>query len=493
LQTVTAKKIPTKQELLQLQKLYRTDKRIGQALGNVSEQLVAYWRRKKGVGKSIFPKYSQREISELWERFGDDQRSGQELGITKQAFYRWRKKYKIFGQPAILRLEQLELKFFDEQRLNRSGEKVWPAQTFLQKVVSYHNSGEYPVIGQQATVPIDLMVSISDQGIRVKSPKMAGVAKSDKNPIELYESFTDMFDGGHFRANRVIVGDRPEVAVLAATSSYVRIMASPIGIFEHQSDSIDIEVAPSLKVVLSSATPVRHNTFDTACRISEAIAELSEKSFIIELSGPGAEGLPIEDRMSLIGYLSFLSGRNAVIEPDQTFLNCLNRYGGTEAPVPYSDKNAPLFDTKPLTLAKLRSPIYSLSAKKIVSDPQEVNSKQLHRLRIGPLLGGSVDDFRQLAQSLRGDMIKKGLQLYIIPSSQGIFAEALRRRYVHAIVEAGGRVGNVIGTPHLPTLQPNEFELTTELNPAESDTYLASIQTIIQSLRTGKINRRAFE
>ena len=135
-------------------------------------------------------------------------RSG--IGITKQAFYRWRKKYKIFGQPAILRLEQLELKFFDEQRLNRSGEKVWPAQTFLQKVVSYHKSGEYPVIGQQATVPIDLMVSVSDQGITVMSPKTAGASKSEKNPFELYESFTDMFDGGHFRANMVIVGDRPK-------------------------------------------------------------------------------------------------------------------------------------------------------------------------------------------------------------------------------------------------------------------------------------------
>jgi hypothetical protein len=490
---VTAKRIPTKQELLQLQKLYRTDKRIGQALGNASEQLVAYWRRKKGVGKSVFPKYSQREISELWERFGDDLRAGQELGITKQAFYRWRKKYNIFGQPAILRLEQLELRFFDEQRLNRSGEKVWPAQTFLQKVVSYRQSGEYPIIGQQTSVPIDLMVSISDQGIAVMSPKLSIGAKSDKNPSELYESFTDMFDGGHFRANMVIVGDRPEVAVLAATSSYVKIMPVQPGIPEHQPRVVDIDVVPSLKVILSSATPVRHNTFDTACRIGEAISGLSEKSFIVEISGPGVEGVPLEDRMSLLGYLSFLTGRNAVIEPDQAFLNYLNHYGGAETPVPYSDKNAPSLDTIPVTLAKLRSPIYSLLARRLISDPQEVSSRQLRRLRVGPLLGGSVDDFRQLAQSLRGDKIKKGLQLYFIPSSQAIFVEALRRRYVHAIVEAGGRVGNVSSAPHLPTLPPNEFELTTELNPTDTDSYLASIQTIIQSLRTGRISRRALE
>ncbi len=490
---MTSRRIPTKQELLQLQKLYRTDKRIGQALGNVSEQLVAYWRRKKGVGKSIFPKYSQREVSELWERFGDDLRAGQELGITKQAFYRWRKKYRIFGQPAILRLEQLELKFFDEQRLNRSGEKVWPAQTLLQKVVSYHRSGEYPVIGQNVTIPVDLVVSIGDDGIATRSPKTAGSSRADKIDAQIFESFTDMFDSGHFRANRVIVGDQPEVAVLAATSSYVRVDKPRADFLEHPVGEIDVETAPSLKIVLSSATPVRHNTFDTACRITEGIAKRADMSFIMELSGPGVEGLPLEDRMSLLGYLTFLSGRNAVIEPDQAFLNYLSHYGGGETPVPYSDKNAPSLDTISVTLAKLRSPVYSLKTRQFVSDPQHLNTRQLRRLRVGPLLGGGIDDFRQLAQSLRGDKIKKNLQLYLIPSSQAIFAEALRRRYVHAIVEAGGRVGNVSSFPRLPALQPKEYELTTELSPTDSDSYLSSIQTIVQSLRTGKVGRRAFE
>ena len=130
------RRIPTKRELQQLQKLYRTDKKIGQALGGVPEQLVAYWRRKKGIGPAKFPKYSVQEVRELWERFGDDEKAGQQLGITKQAFYRWRKKYDILEKPTILKLEQLELKFFDEQRLNRSGNSSQPAQTFFQKILA---------------------------------------------------------------------------------------------------------------------------------------------------------------------------------------------------------------------------------------------------------------------------------------------------------------------------------------------------------------------
>jgi hypothetical protein len=332
------------------------------------------------------------------------------------------------------------------------------------------------------------MVSVCDDGIKVMP-----LSQASKKGVESFESFADMFEAGYFRANRVIIGDRPEVAALAATSSLVKLAPDPLDLSGHAQKSVEIDVVPSLKVVLASSTPVRHNTFDTACRISEEIAAIADKSFHVEISGPGAEGLPLEDRMSLLAYLSFLSGRSAVIEPDQIFLNYLSRFGDPEAPVPYSDKNAPALDTLNVTLAKLRSPVYSLQSREVVSDAQTLGVKHLRRLRIGPLMGGGIEDFRQLAQALRGETIKKGLLLYVIPSNQATFAEALRRRYVHAIVEAGGRVGNVSSAPHLPALPSSEFELTTEMNASNSASYLASIQTIVQSLRTGKVTRRAFE
>ena len=87
------RKIPKKAELIQLQKLYKTDEKIAERLGNVSPQLVAYWRRKKNIPKHLFAKFSPDEIRELWERFGDDYRCGLELGISKAAFYNWRRKY----------------------------------------------------------------------------------------------------------------------------------------------------------------------------------------------------------------------------------------------------------------------------------------------------------------------------------------------------------------------------------------------------------------
>ena len=54
--------IPTKAELLRLQKLYKTDEKIGERLGGVPAYLVAYWRRKKNIPKYSLPKFSEAEI-----------------------------------------------------------------------------------------------------------------------------------------------------------------------------------------------------------------------------------------------------------------------------------------------------------------------------------------------------------------------------------------------------------------------------------------------
>lgn len=102
-------RIPRKAELLRLQAIYKTDARIAEALGGIQEYLVAYWRRKKGIGRHSSVKFSQQQIGELWERYGDDFRCGRELNISRAAFYSWRRKYDLLEKPVALKLEQLEL------------------------------------------------------------------------------------------------------------------------------------------------------------------------------------------------------------------------------------------------------------------------------------------------------------------------------------------------------------------------------------------------
>ena len=477
---MSSRRIPTKLELLQLQKLYRTDKKIGQALGGVSEQLVAYWRRKKGVGKSIFPKYSFMEIKELWERYGDDEKAGVELQITKQAFYRWRKKYKLLERPTILKLEQLEFKFFDEQRLNRGAGRDTPSQTYLQKIVSYHLSNRFARINESVEIIPDLFVQMNSTGIQVHS----------EGKVQTFHTIDEMFADGYFHPGRLILADSSEAAVLAVTSSLVEIV--PTGKLDAYKDRpMPISIVPTIRVVLTGIQQGKQTPFESACCIWESLRGALSQAFCIELCG--GERLTLEERMALLAYTRLLTQRHVILEPDQTFLNYVTQFGATRWPVPFSDKQVYYLDDLTVAIARTRSLIRSLGRDEFVADLTEFQERRLKRIRIGPVLGGTLEDFRLIAAALKDGDVKSGVELSVVPRSKVVFVEALRRKYVQRIVEAGGFVGNFATQPPLSPLAKDEFELTTEINQIGNSNYLASVPTIAQTLTTGKIAKRGLE
>jgi transposase-like protein len=488
------RRIPTKKELLQLQQMYRTDKRIAQALGGVPEHLVAYWRRKKGIGRSTFPKYSYPEIRELWERYGDDYKAGQQLGITKQAFYRWRKQYKLMERPAILKLEQLELKFYDEHRLSRGGDKQPPAQTVLQKIAAFHNSQPFINILETVSLTANLYVDIDSRGVRARSFGGPGQNRRRRKPAwERYDSVLDLIESGYFIPGQVVLSARREAVALTATASYVQVnpeMEVPEG---EDAPEVEFTALPSLKFVLRGSATLRLSPYDIACQIAEHLKDVVDENYLLELSGVVIERLTLEERVALLSYLSLFVGNDVFLEPDQTFLTQLQRLGPAKVPVPFSDKNSHNLDSRELLLAREKPAIFSLTANSRLTSFSGLARKSLRRIRVGPLVGGTLDNIKALATTLKGTTIESGLEVIVIPASRKIFADAARRRFIQHLVDAGVRIGNTCFQPTLPPLAASEFEMTTEVDSASGLSLLASINVISQAIRAGKLTKRLFE
>lgn len=378
--------IPTKQELLQLQKIYRTDKRIGEALGGIPEQLVAYWRRKKGVGKVKFPKYSLQEIKELWERFGDDEKAGAELQITKQAFYRWRKTYKLLYKPATLKLKQLELKFYDERRLTRGGDRLQPIRSALQKVISFHSSDPLVPIGGKVRVPLDLILQFLPDRIHVCSPGRNDFGDSTDRVD--FATLYDLFDAGYFLPGQVVLADSPVAYALSVANSLIKLV--PSGEIAQMADSpeTEVELHPTVKVELSSAS-VRHRApFDLACQVAEKLENLHEENFVLEFCGQGMEKLPLDDRMALLAYVSTLTGKHAFVKPDHTLLNLFSHFSDEELPVPFSDKGTQYLEELQIAESPRRGCVLQLCSRQFLTDPGPQFISRIKRVRIGPQTGG---------------------------------------------------------------------------------------------------------
>ena len=161
---MSPRRIPTKGELLRLQKLYRSDKKMAEILGgDVTEQLVAYWRRKKGIARYSFPKFSEKDIQDAWDRFGDDFHAGLELGLSKAAFYNWRRRYKITRKPAALKLEQLSLELFTDEKSDHKRQGNGH-QTIVQKLLAHRLDQKEVAVGQTYEVEPDVAFGLCHVG-----------------------------------------------------------------------------------------------------------------------------------------------------------------------------------------------------------------------------------------------------------------------------------------------------------------------------------------
>jgi 3-isopropylmalate/(R)-2-methylmalate dehydratase large subunit len=86
----------------------------------------------------------------------------------------------------------------------------------------------------------------------------------------------------------------------------------------------------------------------------------------------------------------------------------------------------------------------------VVIPPSPANTRDLsehlglevHTGYLGSCASGRLEDLRAAADVLRGQQVKPGFQLHVVPTSQAIMAQAAREGLIETLVEAGAFVSS---------------------------------------------------
>jgi homoaconitase/3-isopropylmalate dehydratase large subunit len=280
---------------------------------------------------------------------------------------------------------------------------------------------------------------------------------------------------------------------MAAVASLVKIEAEECYVDNVTAPEVEVSLIPSLKVVVSGSAALKLSTYDVACQVTAAVTEYDDQDYLLELSGAAIERLTLGERIALLTYLARLVTPMVFIEPDQSFLSHLQRIGESGLPVPFSDKNSHSLDTLDLMLRRGRHNLYDLAENRFVDDLSVFAGRRMRRIRIGPLVGGTLSDIKALSSALKGHRVPPGLEVVVIPMTQRVFVDAAKRRLVQYLLEAGVRIGNTCCDPPLEPLDVDEYELTTEIQGGEQGSFLGSINALAQACRSGKITRKILE
>ncbi|MGE5455161.1 MAG: aconitase family protein, partial [Methylocystaceae bacterium] len=128
----------------------------------------------------------------------------------------------------------------------------------------------------------------------------------------------------------------------------------------------------------------------------------------------------------------------------------------------------------------------------------EAGQVQLDQVVIGSCTNGRIEDLEIAASIMKGKKVNSNLRVIILPGTQQIYLEAMRRGWVEIFVEAGAVVSTPTCGPclggHMGILAKGEKALATtnrnfvgRMGSPESEVYLSSPAVAAASALTGRI------
>jgi 3-isopropylmalate/(R)-2-methylmalate dehydratase large subunit len=490
-------RIPKKKELLELQKKYRTDKKIGEIYG-VPARLVAYWRSKKNISAYSFPKYSEEKIRDLWERFGNDSRAGEELNISKAGFRQWRRKYKIENKPLQLRLEQLELSLPDSNR-----RKVSRRETISQKILARKSGLKKVEVGEIITIEPDLAVTHENSGSvyrqfahfdidKVWEPNKIAIVLDQHpgnfngNPARKIvrdfarkQKIKNLYDFTQGIGNQLILESAlisPGQLILStggqsACYGSLGTFAADLSVTEMAAvwaaGRIWLKIPETIKITLNGHFSRGVFARDIALKLGPSLIGIGAEYKAVEFYGTAVSNMSIPERLSLVSVSGRVGLKSAIVPFDDLAARYLRRIARTKHAPVASDSDACYCHELEIDVTSLTPQAGSINGSGAIQEVEELNGKKVEQVVLGCCSNGRLEDLEIAAKMLRGRQISRELRMMIIPSSHKVFSEALDRGYIKTFVDSGCTILNPgcwsCVNAHEGSLEPGERAVTTAL------------------------------
>jgi len=476
--------------MLRLQTQYKTDARIADALG-VEEYLVSYWRRKKKLPRHSAPKFSREQVSELWERYGDDFRCGRELNISKAAFYGWRRKYSLLDRPSVLKLEQLEL------RLPGTDLPAAPvptaARTATQKILD-RIKGEP---GRQPGVPDWCLRSNPEwpEGFFAltpapdfETPRSRPIPEalplgSIEHPLwicdEMGQLAWQLMESRVVMPGQLVTGPPAIGDALGGVGCLYLPETAP----ERPRRTVRVEVTRRLgpgsdvdDIILSLYSHGVHHDWQDA---------------VVEFVGGPVERFSVDRKARLCALAVHTGARAALCAFDDATRRHYGRLLRNRYPQCHPDRTASYDGEHFIEGRALNSLAAELDGK------GRIRSVSAPEIKTGGVLIGPHAlpfEIEEVATALKGRRLAKGISLFVCPATPAVYRHAQRKGWHDTVIDAGGSIIDVglirrFGIPGLLNLAAGAQRTVYVTGPfiaavgtSAVRTYLAGVRTILSQL-----------
>lgn len=253
-------------------------------------------------------------------------------------------------------------------------------------------------------------------------------------------------------------------------------------------------VPPSMRIDLKGKLNPGVSAKDLSLWIIGMMGSDGANYMSIEFHGEGVSSLSISDRMTVANLASEMGAKNAVFPADDV----LRQYSGEATAGVWADEDAVYNCRVSIDLSQVFPLVAAPHNVDNIKSVASVAGTVVHEGLIGTCTNGRIEDLMTAATVLRGEKVKPGFQLHIIPASKEIYLQAIKEGIISDLIEAGANILSPSCGPCLGTGQGIPASGHTVISTAnrnflgrmgnkEASIYLASPATVAASAITGVI------
>ena len=219
----------------------------------------------------------------------------------------------------------------------------------------------------------------------------------------------------------------------------------------------------------------------------------------MEFSGPGLKNLSMDDRFTIANMAIEAGAKNGIFAVDEQTIEYMKGRVDREYKIYEADDDAEYVQTIEVNLSEIKSTVAFPHLPENTKTIDEVGDIKVDQVVIGSCTNGRMSDMEAAYHIIKGKKVHKDVRCIVIPATQAIYMECLKKGYLEAFIEAGCVVSTPTCGPclggYMGILAEGERCISTtnrnfvgRMGHPTSEVYLASPAVAAASAITGKIS-----
>ncbi len=258
------------------------------------------------------------------------------------------------------------------------------------------------------------------------------------------------------------------------------------------------KVPEAIRFVLKGSLPKWISGKDVILHIIGKIGVDGALYRSMEFTGEGLASLSMDDRLCMANMAIEAGGKNGIFEVDDKTRAYIREHGDREFTVYQADPDAVYAAEYEIDLSQLKPTVSFPHLPSNTRTVDEAGEVAIDQVVIGSCTNGRLSDLETAAEILKGRHVAKGVRAIVIPATQAVYKEAMKRGWLEIFIDAGCVVSTPTCGPclggYMGILAENERCVATtnrnfigRMGHVSSEVYLASPAVAAASAVAGKI------